>query len=243
MERRRTDRHRPGGHRPPRRLSPRQTEAAAATAATFRNRMNTIDTAVYMADLGVRARAASRETARAGTAAKDLALRPIAARLRRAVGPAHRGEPPRPRGGARRRPRSRLRRSPGAVKDATVTQMVDGLHQIAQLPDPIGEISNMRPRPSGIQVGQMRVPLGVIGIIYESRPNVTIDAAGLCIKSRQRHHPARRLGSHPLQPRPGGTGPRGPGGGRPAGRCGAAGGHHRPRRRRQPDHHARSTST
>ncbi|MFX6759695.1 gamma-glutamyl-phosphate reductase, partial [Acinetobacter baumannii] len=57
------------------------------------------------------------------------------------------------------------------------------LEQIAALPDPIGEIGNMKYRPTGIQVGQMRVPLGVIGIIYESRPNVTIDAAALCLKS------------------------------------------------------------
>jgi glutamate-5-semialdehyde dehydrogenase len=70
-----------------------------------------------------------------------------------------------------------------AVKDSTVAQMAEGLEQIAQLPDPIGEITDLRPRPSGIQVGKMRVPLGVVGIIYESRPNVTIDAAGLCIKS------------------------------------------------------------
>jgi glutamate-5-semialdehyde dehydrogenase len=61
--------------------------------------------------------------------------------------------------------------------------MIEGLHQVAALPDPIGEISNLQYRPSGIQVGQMRVPLGVIGIIYESRPNVTIDAAALCLKS------------------------------------------------------------
>jgi len=61
--------------------------------------------------------------------------------------------------------------------------MVEGLRQMVALPDPIGEISNMKFRPSGIQVGQMRVPLGVIGIIYEARPNVTVDAAGLCIKS------------------------------------------------------------
>jgi glutamate-5-semialdehyde dehydrogenase len=61
--------------------------------------------------------------------------------------------------------------------------MAEGLEQIVSLPDPIGEVSNMKYRPTGIQVGQMRVPLGVIGIIYEARPNVTVDAAGLCIKS------------------------------------------------------------
>jgi glutamate-5-semialdehyde dehydrogenase len=65
----------------------------------------------------------------------------------------------------------------------SVGEMAEGLRQIAQLPDPVGEISELRYRPSGIQVGRMRVPLGVIGIIYESRPNVTADAAGLCLKS------------------------------------------------------------
>ena len=61
--------------------------------------------------------------------------------------------------------------------------MADGLRQIAALPDPVGEVTDLKYRPSGIQVGRMRVPLGVIGIIYESRPNVTADAAGLCLKS------------------------------------------------------------
>jgi len=144
--------------------------------------MNTIDTAVYMADLGVRARAASRATARAGTAVKDLALRAIARRLREqsdGLITANRLDLEAARG-AGHDPAfvDRL-----AVKAATVAQMAEGLEQIAQLPDPIGEIGELRPRPSGIQVGRMRVPLGVIGIIYESRPNVTIDAAGLCIKS------------------------------------------------------------
>src|SRR5690606_30951511 len=69
-----------------------------------------------------------------------------------------------------------------ALTDAVIASMADGLVQIASLPDPVGEMSNLRYRPTGIQVGQMRVPLGVIGIVYESRPNVTIDAAGLCIK-------------------------------------------------------------
>ena len=64
-----------------------------------------------------------------------------------------------------------------------IDTMIEGLHQVAALPDPIGEISNLQYRPNGIQVGQMRVPLGVIGIIYESRPNVTVDAAALCLKS------------------------------------------------------------
>ena len=69
------------------------------------------------------------------------------------------------------------------LSSATIASMGEGLIQISKLPDPIGEISNIQPRPSGIRVGKMRVPIGVVGIIYESRPNVTADAAGLCLKS------------------------------------------------------------
>jgi len=69
------------------------------------------------------------------------------------------------------------------LKSTGIQAMVEGLKQVAALPDPVGEISDLSYRPSGIQVGQMRVPLGVIGIIYESRPNVTVDAAALCLKS------------------------------------------------------------
>ncbi|HXH71695.1 MAG TPA: glutamate-5-semialdehyde dehydrogenase [Mariprofundaceae bacterium] len=69
------------------------------------------------------------------------------------------------------------------LNESRIEAMAEGLEQIAQLPDPVGAIDNLRYRPSGIQVGHMRVPLGVIGIIYESRPNVTADAAGLCLKS------------------------------------------------------------
>jgi len=70
-----------------------------------------------------------------------------------------------------------------ALTPKVINGMVDGLKQVAALPDPVGEITGLSYRPSGIQVGQMRVPLGVIGIIYESRPNVTVDAAALCLKS------------------------------------------------------------
>jgi glutamate-5-semialdehyde dehydrogenase len=70
-----------------------------------------------------------------------------------------------------------------SIDDKGIDQMIEGLHQVAALPDPCGEISDLKYRPSGIQVGKMRVPLGVVGIIYESRPNVTIDAASLCLKS------------------------------------------------------------
>ncbi|WP_246131659.1 glutamate-5-semialdehyde dehydrogenase [Pistricoccus aurantiacus] len=70
-----------------------------------------------------------------------------------------------------------------ALDDSRIDAMIEGLSQVAGLPDPVGEIDGLRSRPSGIQVGQMRVPLGVIGIIYESRPNVTVEAASLCLKS------------------------------------------------------------
>src|SRR5690554_8223551 len=66
---------------------------------------------------------------------------------------------------------------------ARIDTMIEGLRQVATLPDPVGEITDMTYRPSGVQVGKMRVPLGVIGIIYESRPNVTVEAARLCLKS------------------------------------------------------------
>jgi len=69
------------------------------------------------------------------------------------------------------------------LDQARIDAMIEGLRQVANLADPVGEISDLRYRPSGIQVGKMRVPLGVIGIIYESRPNVTVDAAALCLKS------------------------------------------------------------
>ena len=69
------------------------------------------------------------------------------------------------------------------LDEERIKGMADGLREVAELPDPVGEVTNMRRRPNGIQVGRMRIPLGVIGIIYESRPNVTADAAGLCLKS------------------------------------------------------------
>jgi len=72
-----------------------------------------------------------------------------------------------------------------ALTPARIAAMAEGLEQVANLPDPVGEISDLNYRPSGIQVGKMRVPLGVVGIIYESRPNVTADAAALCLKSWQ----------------------------------------------------------
>lgn len=144
--------------------------------------MNAIDIPVYVADIGRRARAASREMARADSAAKNRALQAIGEALRReakALAEANRLDLERARAaGSDAAFVDRL-----ALTPAVIESMVQGLDQIIALPDPVGEISELRQRPSGIQVGRMRVPLGVIGIIYESRPNVTIDAAALCLKS------------------------------------------------------------
>ena len=136
----------------------------------------------YVTALGERARAASGRMAAASTAAKDNALRAIADAIRaeaKTIAAANRTDVERARAdGLEPAMLDRL-----TLTDASIELMAAGLEQIAQLADPIGSISEIRPMPSGIRVGRMRVPLGVIGIIYESRPNVTIDAAGLCIKS------------------------------------------------------------
>jgi glutamate-5-semialdehyde dehydrogenase len=140
------------------------------------------DIATTMADLGRRARAAAAAMARAATASKNAALLRIAASIRdskASLQAANARDVERARaGGLDAAALDRL-----ALSDQAIEQMAAGLEQIATLPDPIGEISDVRPMPSGIRVGRMRVPLGVIGIIFESRPNVTVDAAGLCIKS------------------------------------------------------------
>ncbi|MEW6370832.1 MAG: glutamate-5-semialdehyde dehydrogenase [Pseudomonadota bacterium] len=141
-----------------------------------------MDITDYMHTLGRNARAASRAMARADGATRNRALLLIADAIERDAAElsAANGRDLEAARAAGLAPAllDRLALSPAAI-----ATMVDGLRQIATLPDPIGEISNMKSRPSGIQVGQMRVPLGVIGIIYEARPNVTVDAAGLCIKS------------------------------------------------------------
>ena len=136
----------------------------------------------YMKGVGQAARAASRIMAQADTASKNRALTEIATALQnqsalllaanaRDVSAARAN-------GLDEASVDRLTLNP-----KTIRSMAEGLLQIAQLPDLIGGISDLNFRPSGIQVGKMRVPLGVIGIIYESRPNVTADAAGLCLKS------------------------------------------------------------
>ena len=136
----------------------------------------------YMQAVGKTARAASRLMALADTATKNLALTEIATALQNQTALLL---------AANAKDVAAARA--GGLDDASVDRltltgksvhgMAEGLLQIAQLPDLIGAISDLNYRPSGIQVGKMRVPLGVIGIIYESRPNVTADAAGLCLKS------------------------------------------------------------
>jgi glutamate-5-semialdehyde dehydrogenase len=140
------------------------------------------DVGAYMHGVGEAARAAARELARADTNAKNHALAAMASAIRRDA--------------AKLVDANAL--DVAAAREAghdtafvdrltlgckTIDAMAEGLEQIAALADPVGEITDLRYRPSGIQVGLMRVPLGVIGIIYESRPNVTADAAGLCLKA------------------------------------------------------------
>jgi glutamate-5-semialdehyde dehydrogenase len=135
-----------------------------------------------MQAIGAQARAASRRLAVAETRLKNAALEASAQSLREN------------RAGLLAANREDVAAAQAAGMDAAfidrlglgesgVEAMAAGLEEIAKLPDPVGEISDLRERPSGIQVGRMRVPLGVVGIIYESRPNVTADAAGLCLKS------------------------------------------------------------
>ena len=158
------------------RSSDSATGTVSATAADM------ADVAAYVAATGRRARAASRVMARAATAVKDRALAATAAAIRREAAALQSAN-------GLDLEAARVRGLDSAFVDRlaltpkVVESMAAGIEQIIALPDPIGEISNLRYRPTGIQVGQMRVPLGVIGIIYESRPNVTIDAAALCIKS------------------------------------------------------------
>ncbi|HFH3002327.1 TPA: glutamate-5-semialdehyde dehydrogenase [Pseudomonas aeruginosa] len=136
----------------------------------------------YMSRLGRDARAASRLLARAATAQKNRALLAAADALDAARAElSHANEQDLAAGRANGLEPAMLDRL--ALTPARIDDMIEGLRQVATLPDPIGEIRDMRYVPSGVQIGKMRVPLGVVGIIYESRPNVTIDAASLCLKS------------------------------------------------------------
>ena len=136
----------------------------------------------YMTRLGRAAREASRVIGRASTAQKNRALQATAAALDEARAElSAANELDLAHGRANGLEPAMLERL--ALTPARIDGMIVGLRQVASLPDPVGAIRDMSYRPSGIQVGKMRVPLGVVGIIYESRPNVTIDAASLCLKS------------------------------------------------------------
>jgi glutamate-5-semialdehyde dehydrogenase len=151
-----------------------------------------MDIQSYMYTVGRAARVAARELARAETRAKDLALETIAEAIERNAGTLLQAN-------ARDLEAAKTRELEAALvdrltlNDSRITSMADGLRQIAQLPDPVGEISDVRYRPTGIQVGHMRVPLGVIGIIYESRPNVIVPEGRQCGDS------SRRFGSDSLE--------------------------------------------
>lgn len=141
-----------------------------------------MDIKSYMTCVGQQARDAARQMARADTATKNRALSFIARAIRREAALLR----------AANQKDLDIAKDNGleaalldrlTLSDKAIETMAAGLEQIATLDDPVGAISNLKLLPSGIQVGQMRVPLGVIGIIYEARPNVTVDAAGLCIKS------------------------------------------------------------
>ena len=141
-----------------------------------------MDVQTYMVGVGRQARAASRLIAKADTRTKNRALGGMAEALVRARAQLIEANA-RDLAAAKKRKLDPALIDRLTLNERTIEAMADGLAQIAALPDPIGEIIGLKYRPSGIQVGQMRVPLGVIGIIYESRPNVTADAAGLCLKS------------------------------------------------------------
>jgi glutamate-5-semialdehyde dehydrogenase len=141
-----------------------------------------VDIAGYMRDVGRRARTASHALARADTDTKNRALRAIAAAIRRerkAILAANAEDV----ADARKEGLEPAMIDRLTLADKSIEAMARGVEAVAALPDPIGVVSELREQPTGIKVGRMRVPLGVIGIIYESRPNVTADAAALCLKS------------------------------------------------------------
>ena len=141
-----------------------------------------MDIKAYMAELGSKARTASRHIAKATTAQKNAALLNIADSInqnREALLDANQQD----MAAGKQKGLEAALLDRLELTDARLNGMLEGIKQVAKLDDPVGEINDLKYRPSGIQVGRMRVPLGVIGIIYESRPNVTCEAASLCLKS------------------------------------------------------------
>lgn len=140
------------------------------------------DISAYMEEVGRRAQLASRELARSETAVRNEALARIAKALESRVDRL-KSENARDLEAGREHGLDTALLDRLELTDARIATMAEGLRQLIKLPDPVGAIEALNYLPSGIQVGRMRVPLGVIGIIYESRPNVTVDAAALCLKS------------------------------------------------------------
>ena len=141
-----------------------------------------MDIKAYMAELGSKARIASRHIAKATTAQKNEALLNIADSIGKSRDTLLAANQQDLAAGKEKGLEAALL-DRLELTDSRVNSMLEGIRQVAALDDPVGEISDLKYRPSGIQVGRMRVPLGVIGIIYESRPNVTCEAASLCLKS------------------------------------------------------------
>jgi glutamate-5-semialdehyde dehydrogenase len=155
---------------------------AQAATASNRARGGKDEIADYMREKGERARAASRDMARADSGLKNACLFALAQTLLDdASSILAANEKDMRAGKAGKLDAALLDRL--ELNDDRIAAMADGVRQVANLADPVGELTDLRLRPSGIQVGRMRVPLGVVGIIYESRPNVTADAASLCLKS------------------------------------------------------------
>jgi glutamate-5-semialdehyde dehydrogenase len=161
------------------------------------------DIQAYMASVTAAAHAAARAMARSGTAERNAALEAIARALDSRRGElAEANERDLEAGRTTGLDAATLDRL--TLTDDRIDAMIAGLRQVAALPDPVGAIEHLQPRPSGIRVGRMRVPLGVIGIIFESRPNVTADAAALCLKAgnacilrggSEAHHSNRAIGA------------------------------------------------
>lgn len=141
-----------------------------------------MDVKSYMAEVGKKARDASRQMAAADTGLKNAALLAIAEQIEQAraalIEANGKDIAAAKENGLEAALLDRL-----SLTDSQIDTMIEGLNQVAALPDPVGAVTDLNARPSGIKVGKMRVPLGVIGIIYESRPNVTVEAASLCLKS------------------------------------------------------------
>jgi glutamate-5-semialdehyde dehydrogenase len=144
--------------------------------------MDIVDIKAYMHSVGREARAASRLMAKADTRTKNQALTVMAEAIKRDAQKLL-AENAKDLAAAKEKGLEAAMIDRLTLTPKTVAAMAEGLMQIVALPDPVGEITGLSYRPTGIQVGRMRVPLGVIGIIYEARPNVTADAAGLCLKA------------------------------------------------------------